>query len=138
MKRKDIDPAEIERRIQNANAAFPDAQVENYEALIPGLNLPDKADNHVLAAAIKTNANVIVTNNLKHFPEDYLAEFGLYAKGPDDFLTDIIDLNPEKAVESFMNLVRNKTNPPLSEFDVLDRLRSIGLTDTANYLHSQL
>ena len=53
------------KRSNIANLAFPDALVENYESLIPGLTLPDEKDRHVLAAAIKTNSNVIVTNNLK-------------------------------------------------------------------------
>ena len=72
---------EIARRIVNVNCAFPDAMVENYESLIDGLVLPDERDRHVLAAAIKTNANIIVTNNLKDFPTDYLATFGLSAIG---------------------------------------------------------
>ncbi|MFM8453969.1 MAG: hypothetical protein ACKOAD_03175 [Gammaproteobacteria bacterium] len=62
-----------------------------YEPLIPSLDLPDEKDKHVLAAAIKSNANIIVTNNLKDFPEEYLARFGLAAKTADDFLTDIIE-----------------------------------------------
>lgn len=76
--------------VQKANLAFPDALVQNYEGLLKNLDLPDSDDCHVLAAAIKTNANVIVTNNLKDFPEDYLESFGLKAKSADDFLTDII------------------------------------------------
>ncbi|MDB5014290.1 MAG: hypothetical protein JWQ25_2492 [Daejeonella sp.] len=43
-----------------------------------------------MAAAIKTNANLIVTNNLKDFPKEYLSSFGLSAKCADDFFTDII------------------------------------------------
>jgi predicted nucleic acid-binding protein len=44
--------------------------------LIENLKLPDEKDRHVLAAAIKTNANLIVTNNLKDFPASYLDSFG--------------------------------------------------------------
>jgi len=99
---------------------------------------PDLKDRHVLAAAIKINANVIVTNNLKDFPDEFLATFGLKAKGVDDFLTDIIDLNQELAVQAFKELVLNRTNPDLDEFQVLDRFRKIGLVDSANYLHSLL
>ena len=62
-------------------------------------------DCHVLAVAIKTNANIIVTNNLKDFLSDYLATYGLSAKSADDFLTDIIDLNPILAVEACKRLV---------------------------------
>lgn len=136
MKRKGVSVEEIEKRTSNANKAFPDALVENYEPLIDALKLPDIKDRHVLAAAIKTNANVIVTNNLKHFPAEYLTTYGLSAKSADDFITDIIDLNQERAVQAFMKLVQNKRNPDLDIFEVLDRYRSIGLTDSANYLHS--
>lgn len=110
--------------------------VENYEPLIEALTLPDIKDRHVLAAAIKTNANIIVTNNLKDFPSDYLRTYGLAAKSADDFITDTIDLNPEQAVAAFRRLVQNKTNPDLDEYEVLNRYREIGLKDSADYLHS--
>lgn len=136
MRRKGVTENQIKKRIGWANAAFPDAAVKNYEMLIDGLQLPDEKDRHVLAAAIKVNANIIVTNNLKDFPRDYLSTFGLTAKSADDFLTDTIDLNPITAVESFRKLVLNRRNPDLDEFEVLDCLRRNGLNDTANYLHS--
>lgn len=105
--------------------------------MIP-LKLPDEKDRHVLAAAIKTNANVIVTNNIKDFPNVYLSSFGLTAKTADDFLTDTIDLNNELAIEAFRALVLNRTNPNLDEFEILDRFRKNGLKDTANYLPALL
>jgi predicted nucleic acid-binding protein len=138
MERKGIPEEERLKRINVANKAFPDAMVNNYQRLIESLDLPDEKDRHVLAAAIKTNANIIVTENLKDFPNDYLASFGLSAKSSNDFLTDIIDLNPEKAVEAFRKLVLNRTNPDLDEFEILDRLRALGLKDTANNLHAFL
>jgi len=136
MRRKNVSESEIRKRIGWANQAFPDAMVENYEALIEGLTLPDEKDRHVLAAAIKTNANMIVTNNLKDFPEEYLGTFGLSAKNADDFLTETIDLNQEIAVNSFRKLVMNRRNPDLDEYMVLGCLRKNGLEDTANYLHA--
>lgn len=136
MGRKGIGKEEIKKRSAIANLAFPDALVVNYEPLIPGLSLPDEKDCHVLAAAIKTNANVIVTNNLKDFPEDYLATFGLVAKSADDFIADIIDLNHKKALEAFRKLVLNRRNPDLDVYEVLDNLRKNGLINSANYLHS--
>ncbi|MCC6462590.1 MAG: PIN domain-containing protein [Saprospiraceae bacterium] len=138
MARNDVPEEEILKRVEKANKAFPDALVNNYEALIESLNLPDVKDRHVLAAAIKTNANVIVTNNLKDFPSEVLEPFGMSAKSADDFLTDIIDLNHETAVEAFRRLVMNRTNPDLDEYQVLDALRKNGLTETANYLHALL
>lgn len=135
MLRKGIGKEEAEKRIKTANIAFPDALVINYEGLIKNIELSDENDKHVLAAAIKVNANIIVTNNLKDFPVDYLAEFGLTRKSADDFLTDIIDLNPQVAVSAFREMVLNKKNPPLDEFEVLDSLRRVKLKNTADYLH---
>lgn len=136
MRRKKVNENDIKKRIAWANQAFPDAMVENYEVLIGGLALPDEKDRHVLAAAIKTNANIIVTNNLKDFPEDYLSTFGMSAKNADDFLTETIDLNPKIAVNSFRKLVMNRRNPDLNEYEVLNGLRRNGLKDAANYLHT--
>ncbi len=138
MIRNGVSIEEASKRVNKANLAFPDALVTNYAGLIGNLDLPDPKDRHVLAAAIKTNANIIVTNNLKDFPNQYLASFGLSAKSADDFLTDIIDLNPEEAVKAFKELVLYRRKPDLNEFEVLDILRKHGLKDTADFLHSQL
>lgn len=138
MKEKDVSEEEAGKRIEKANLAFPDALVQNYKGLINHLELPDEDDRHVLAAAIKTNANLIVTNNVKHFPKAYLQSFSLNAKSADDFLTDIIDLNQEQAIAAFKEMVLNKKNPKQDEFEVLNQLRNAGLKDTANYLHALL
>lgn len=136
MKRKGVNPREIEKRCQRMNEAFPFALVSNYESLIDKLELPDEDDRPVLAAAIKVNASQIVTNNLKDFPKEYLASFGLVAKSADDFLADIIDLDHETSVIAFRDLVMYRRNPEMDEYEVLDAMRRNGLTDTADYLHS--
>ena len=123
MRRRGVSEPEIHNRMDRANQAFPDALVDNYDPIIQCLTLPDENDKHVLAAAIKANAHVIVTNNIKDFPSEYLANFGLSAKSADEFLADIIDLNQEKAVEIFRELVVNRRNPDLDEFQVLDAMR---------------
>ena len=138
MIRKGVSLEEANKRTQRANLAFPDASVTNYEKLIDSLELPDVKDRHVLAAAIKSNANVIVTNNLKDFPEEYLNSFGVKAKSADDFLTDIIDLNPEIAIKAFKEMVLNRKNPKMDEFEVLVSFRKVGLNDPANYIHAFL
>lgn len=138
MIRKGITLEVAENRIQKANLAFPDAFVINYESLVQHLTLPDANDRHVLAAAIKSNANIIVTNNLKDFTEEYLDTYGLKAKSADDFLTDIIDLNPDLAIKAFREMVLNRKNPNMDEYEVLESLRKAGLDDTANYFHALL
>ena len=136
MQRKSVATERMESRIGKANTAFPDALVCNYEPLIETLTLPDEKDRHVLAAAIKADASLIVTHNLKDFPDDILELYGVKAKSPDDFLTDIIDLNGDMAVEAFKEMVQNKRNPELDEYQMLNLLRKNGLAQTADYLHA--
>ena len=136
MRAKGVDEKEVSKRIAVPNLAFPDAMVVNYEALIRTVNLPDEKDRHVLAAAIKVNANVIVTNNLKDFPREYLSVFSLSAKNADDFITDIIDLNPQQAMKAFKEMVLHRVKPDQDEFEVLDYMRNNGLTKAANYFHA--
>jgi predicted nucleic acid-binding protein len=138
MTEKGVSEAEANTRIEKANLAFPDALVKNYKALISNLELPDEDDRHILAAAIKTNANIIVTNNIKDFPDAYLQSLGLSAKTADDFLTDIIDLNQEQAIAAFKEMVLNKKSPKIDEFGVLNQLRNAGLNETAGYLYALL
>lgn len=133
---KGMPDEKAKKQIERINTAFPDAMVNNYEELIEKLSLPDKKDCHVLAAAIKSDANLIVTNNLKDFDNAYLSKFGLCAKNADDFITDTIDLNTKLAKEAFTTMVAHRTNPSLDEYQVLDILRNRGLKNSADYLHS--
>lgn len=136
MIRKGVSQDEALIRTLIVNEAFPDALVKNYESLINTLTLPDIKDRHVLAAAIKTNANLIVTNNLKHFPREYLAGFSISVMDADEFFTFIIDMNQKISIKAFRDLVLNKKNPPLDNIQVLDIFRKNGLINTADYIHT--
>ena len=70
---------------------FDDAWVHGYERFIDTVELPDPDDRHVVAAAIRTNAQYIVTDNLKHFPEDALAELDLERGTADRFLASTFE-----------------------------------------------
>lgn len=72
--------------------SVPDCLISGHETLIQGLTLPDAKDRHVLAAAIVGRVNVIVTYNLKDFPADKLAPYGLMAEHPDTFISHLLDL----------------------------------------------
>ena len=86
--RPDIPPDKLDRLRQLMIRAVRDCLVSGYEPLVEGLKPPDPRDRHVLAAAIKVGAQVIVTNNLKHFPAADLRQWDVEAKSPDDFVLD--------------------------------------------------
>src|SRR5688572_6989324 len=90
--RPDLSPAALDRTRDLMNRALRDVRVTGYEGLIDGLTLPDPDDRHVLAAAIRAGAQVIVTANLDDFPEPALTPFAVEAVHPDDFVTHQIDL----------------------------------------------
>jgi predicted nucleic acid-binding protein len=74
----------VDRRIAQMSQSFPDAMVVGYESLIEAMG-NDPKDRHVLAAAVRANAEVIVTFNLSDFPEPALKPYDIVAVRPDDF-----------------------------------------------------
>ena len=73
-------------------------------ALEDTLFLPDADDRHVLAAALVGKAEVLLTNNLKDFPERILSEYGLIRKSIDSFLWELFTQEPE-LINSFVDRV---------------------------------
>lgn len=61
--------------------------------MVEGLRLPDLDDRHVVAAAIRAGAQVIVTANVKDFPAAALEPFNIEAQHPDVFIVGLIDLD---------------------------------------------
>ena len=90
----DLNADRLARTRDLMNHAVRDVLVENYEDLIDGLDLPDPNDRHVLAAAVRCGAQVIVTWNVKDFPAEKLSPYNLEAQDPDEFLLNVIDLRP--------------------------------------------
>jgi len=89
---------QTDRLVNELRAHFPDAWVEpGYRELIPVMTNQEK-DRHVLAAAVKTPCEVIVTYNLKDFPEASRKPFGIEAKHPDEFLIDLYHIDGELVV----------------------------------------
>ena len=76
--------------------AFPLAVVDGYQPLMPAMT-NDPKDRHVLAAAVRGEAALIVTADLRDFPPVALDPFDIEAISPDDFLLDQLDLDQQAA-----------------------------------------
>ncbi|QWA13225.1 PIN domain-containing protein [Sodalis ligni] len=136
LQRSDINPEALARTTDLMNLALPDANVTGFETIIEGISLPDPDDRHVLAAAIRSNADVIVTLNLKDFPSGVLAGFGIEALHLDDFISDLFDLNHSVALNA-VRLQRNALkNPPMTTEEFLEMLLKQGLPMTVKALRN--
>ena len=111
-----------------------DCIVSDFEPMIETLSLPDPNDRHVLAAAIKGRADVIVTFNLQHFPEAKLNKYNLVAQHPDVFSRRLIDLAPDIVVASARMVRARLKKPPQSVDQYLNTLVRQGLVETVSEL----
>jgi hypothetical protein len=136
--RPDLTDQQLDRTRQLMCQAVPDCVVCGYEDLIENLELPDSADRHVLAAAIRAGAQTIVTLNLKDFPPSSLGKFDIEAQHPDTFVRDLVDLR-SGAVVAVVHQQRDqlRRNPKtLPQF--LDTLERQGLVQTVSLLRELL
>lgn len=94
LRRMEYSESQADRRITAMQAAFEDACVTGYAELIPSMG-NDEKDRHVLAAAVRTGAHEILTENVKHFPEESLDPYNVEVLTPDQFLVHQFHLNRE-------------------------------------------
>jgi len=97
-------------------------QKTGYEFLIPTLSLPDPNDCHVLAAAIRCNADVIVTANLLDFPETILSQHNIVAQHPDTFISNLVDLKPTRVLAAAEIHRKRLKQPPRTVDEYLETL----------------
>ena len=135
--RPDITRDKLERTRRLMDQAAPDALVTGYESLIESLELPDRDDRHVLAAAIHCRANVIVTVNLEDFPRAALAPYDLQAQHPDDFVMALYDSFPDLVVEAASQHRASLKNPVKSVEEYLAELDIQGLSKSMTVLRGR-
>lgn len=138
LNRPDLDRNLLLRTRKLMDFAVEDCLITGYERLIEGLELPDPNDRHVLAAAIRAQAEVIVTFNQKDFPLEILQEFGIFTEHPDDFVVNLIDLNKAAVISTARDQRARLKNPPRTREEFLDTLRNQQLTRTATFLQEMI
>ena len=137
LKRKRISDAQSRaQRARNAmSRAFEEASVSEYEVFLPACaGLPDPKDTHVVAAALQTRAAVIVTDNLKHFPEPILSALGLEVRSTDTFLANTISLDHGLAVAAVRKMRERFKRPEKTAEHLLLDMEANGLIETVDTL----
>ncbi|MCW6511959.1 PIN domain-containing protein [Lichenifustis flavocetrariae] len=127
--------AKARRAIAVMEDAFEDAMVSDFETFLCVCeSLPDRGDAHVVAAALKTQAAVIVTENLKHFPTEILGHLNIEARSTDAFIADTIALDTGKAVAAVRRMRERMKRSERSADRLLMDMEANGLTETVDVL----
>ncbi|KIP95691.1 MULTISPECIES: PIN domain-containing protein [Pseudomonas] len=132
--RSDLTLEQLDRTSQLMDLAIPDACIDGYEDLVSGLTLPDENDRHVLAAAIRCGADVIVTFNLKDFPSCHLAPYGIEAQHPDEFVENLFHLDSAAVVAAAQSQRRQLKTPTVEVDKYLGFLQRQGLVESVKAL----
>ena len=117
----------LERTRSLMDAAIRDCRVTGYSDVIDSLTLPDADDRHVLAAAIRAGASLIVTFNLSDFPPQALAPYGVEARHPDPLFAELLDAAADEFCEAVRLQRQGLKNPPMSIETLLATLEAAGL-----------
>lgn len=119
----------------NMETAFEEARVADFDALLPACSgLPDPKDAHVVAAALKTQAAMIVTENQKDFPEDLLAPLNIEVSSADAFIADTLALDIGRGVAAVRRMRERFKLPAMTAETLLLEMEAQGLIDTVDIL----
>ena len=110
---------------------FDECFVTGHRGLIEGLELPDPDDRHVLAAAIRCSAQVIVTENRRDFPAEVLDEYDIEVLGADDFLVNTYELFPSEAPRALAAVRARYWRDPMTASEFLLDLTKNGMPKLA-------
>jgi len=111
----------LARTVSLMREYFPEATVTGHESLIDVMT-NTQHDRHVLAAAVRGRADVIVTSNIKHFPPDSVEPYDLDVQTPDQFLLHQFHLAPNIVMEALAQQAADNARPPQTVPDLLDLL----------------
>lgn len=130
--------ARSKRLVAQMNEAFPESLLAESEDLVGSFGLPDADDEHVLAVAVAGEADYLITDNLRDFPRE-LVPIDIEIRTSAQFITDLVECDPDGAVEAMRDMARRNTRPRTSVDDLLRILdRREGLSGAVRRLRSVL
>lgn len=101
--------------------AFPEALVTNYQHLMPEMRADEK-DKHVLAAAVSSGSDVLVTENVKDFDPPASGPHKMKVERTSEFLGRLVDAEPQLVVESMEKMVARNRRPPQTMPELIDNM----------------
>ena len=138
LNRPDIPAAKLNRTRHLKDSSSDGSLVDGFEVLIATISLPDPDYRHVLALAIYTNSRLIVSFNLRDFPDYVLREHGKRAVHPDSFLCSIYDSYSVEILDVVNTMQTELRKPVFTRTQLLESFRKQGLNDFANRIEAEL
>ena len=130
----DVKPEKLEYTCREMDGSFPKALIHGYDSLIPGLQLPDPDDRHVLAVAIHMKAGYIVTKNLVDFPQMALEPHGIKVLSPDDFVYRLIQQKPIQVLAAAKTHRSELRRPSKTADEYIAKLEQLRFLKTVEFL----
>ncbi|MFL5702019.1 MAG: PIN domain-containing protein [Ktedonobacteraceae bacterium] len=115
-------PDKMDYMVATISREFDDAFVYPKASLVRSMK-NDQKDRHVLAAAVAAKADVIVTFNLRHFPNKLLAHYEIEAVSPDDFLVDLFYADRERMATALSKQASFLSRPAMTVQEILEKLK---------------
>lgn len=125
--RPDLTRRRLQRTRDLMCRAVRDCLVTRYGHLVRAIHLPDPDDRHVLAAAIRCSAQVVVTRNVSDFPRATLAPHGIEAQTPDELVSSVIDVSFDAVADAVARQAKALRRPPQTVAQLLGTLARNGL-----------
>jgi hypothetical protein len=132
--RPDISKAQLAVTRALMRRAVPNSLVQNYGTFATRVQLPDPDDRHVVAAAIRAQAKIIITHNLRDFPPEILRPYDIVAQHPDVFLAALGSGAPLEVLAAVRECRARLTRPTFSPAEYLAVLARQGLQETTAFL----
>lgn len=121
-KRPDLDSSLVDRRFRAMERAMPEAMLDPPPAELVEAMTNNTHDRHVLAAAVSARAEVIVTENTRHFPPEACEPYGVEARTLDEFVADLVALNANEVWAAIQEMAERRKNPPQTITDICELL----------------
>ena len=114
-----LSPAAIDRRLAAMQRALPDAPAEAPRALVEQMRV-EANDRHVLALAVATSADAIVTFNIRDFAADYCMSLGIEVLTPDELAVETLRGDSVGVMAALREIALRRKMPSMNVDDLFE------------------
>lgn len=118
----ELSEADIDRRISMMNRAFPEAMTEVPPPELQDQMRADPKDKHVLAGAVHSESDVLVTDNLKDFDAPASGRHAMRVEGLNQFLNRKLEEDPERVHAALHDMLRRYKRDPRTMSALIDTM----------------